>query len=318
MSDGFTDAELLKVAFDDERLRKELRSSSGTEWSQILEALKVGDCHPNAKNTVEWIKQLARESRDTIATLTASQDHGPYEIDVFGFDQICTVWAPEYGQSHLFLSHEDAISFVLDEWSEFLVNEDVALRRLPASRSANRPSKGGKNLAIKEIIPIRHQLEHHEYSRVSTDKYYRHPQRQSEEGPPISGSQLADSLVNEDGEISAELRKQLNATGWAQLLEKVEVVAKRKRKKSEAESKKENGKFTRAVVKFFNGYLRGKEGNKAELLDAAARAWVWRGLDLDQSHPDYEDQVGAIQRYARQEHYLALKAYLSVTAEQDS
>jgi hypothetical protein len=311
MNQEISDTDLLRVAYDDELFRKELRRQSGKEWRQLLAALKSGTEHPSAKVAVEWIKQIVDESRDEIATFIAKQDFGEYPICVFGFDQLCSIWVPEFDSHGPFLSHDDAIGFVQSEWSEFLISDEVTLNRFPGSRSADKAAMARARRAVKKTPLVRYHLEHHEYSRVGTDKYLRHPRRQSEVGPPISGTQLAGLLVTKNGGISEELRGQLQATGWDQLISKIDRVVERKRKKYEAETAKSNAAFTKAVVKFFDEFLDGRDNKDANLLDAAARAWVWRGFDLAEDHPDYEDRAGGIQRYARQRHYEALHSYIN-------
>jgi len=313
MEEETSDSELLRVAYDDELLRKELRRQSGKEWPQLLAALKSGHEHPSSKSAVEWIKQILDECRNEITTMIAKQDFGEYPICIFGFDQLCSIWIPEFGTRGPFLSHDEAIKYAQSAWSEFLTSDEVTLHRFPASRSANKAAKARARRAVKKTLPVRYRLEHHEYSRVGIDKYLRHPRRQSEIGPPISGSQLAESLVSKIGEISEELRGQIEATGWSQLISKIDRVAAHKRKKYEAEISKSNAALNKAVVKFFNEFLDGQDKNDAKLLDAAASAWVWRDFNLAEDHPDYEDRAGAVQRYARQRHYEALNAYKNST-----
>jgi len=309
MKQEFSDADLLRVAYDDELFMKQLRVQSGKEWPQLLAALKSGPEHPSAKSAVEWITQIVNESRYEIATMVAQQDFGEYQIYVYGFDQLCSIWAPEFDTYGPFLSHDDAISFAKDEWSEFLKSNEVMLHRPTTSRSAAKSKKAIPKGTIRSKPLVRFRLETHEYSRVAADKYLRHPSRQSEITPPISGTQLAESLVSKFGEFSNELKSQLEATGWQDLISKIDRIAKRKRKKFDVEIAKSNATFTKEVVKFFNEFLDGRDNKDANLLDAAARAWVWRGFDLAKDHPDYEDRAGAIQRYARQRHYEALNAY---------
>ena len=309
MEQEISDSDLLRVAYDDELFRKQLRLESGKEWPQLMAALKSGPEHPSAKSAVEWIKEIVNESRDEIATMIAKQDFGEYRIFIFGFDQLCSIWVPDFGTHGPFLSHDDAISFAEGEWSEFLTSNEVTLHRLPASRSADKTAKARARRAVKTTPLVRYRLEYYEYSRVGVDKYFRHPRRQSEIGPPISGSQLAESLVSYVGGISEELRGQLQATGWDQLISKIDRVVERKRKTYEAEIVKSNAGFTKVVVKFFDKFLDGRDNKDVNLLDAAARAWVWRGFDLAKDHPEYEDRAGAIQRHARQRYYEALNAY---------
>ncbi len=309
MKQEFSDADLLRVAYDDELFLKQLRIQSGKEWPQLLAALKSGPAHPSAKSAVEWITQIVNESRYEIATMVAQQDFGEYQIYVYGFDQLCSIWAPEFDTQGPFLSHYDAISFAKDEWSEFLKSNEVMLHRATTSRSAAKSEKARARGAIKSAPSVRFRLESHEFSRVGFDKYLRHPNRQSEITPPISGTQLAESLVSKFGELSKELKSQLEATGWEELIPKIDRIAKRKRKKYDVEIAKSNAAFTKEIVKFFNEFLDGRDNKDANLLDAAALAWVWRGFDLAEDHPDYEDRAGAIQRYARQKHYEALNVY---------
>ena len=309
MDQETSDSELLRVAYDDELCRKELRRQSGKEWPQLLAALKSGHEHPSAASAIEWIKQIVDECRNEITTMIAKQDFGEYPICIFGFDQLCSIWVPEFGTRGPFLSHDEAIKYAQSAWSEFLTSDEVTLHRFPASRSADKAAKARARRAVKKTLPVRYRLEHHEYSRVGVDKYLRHPRRQSEIGPPLSGNQLAESLVSKIGEISEQLRGQLQATGWSHVVSKVDRIAVQKRKKYEADNEKSYAAVTKAVVKFFDEFLDGQDKNDAILLDSAASAWVWRGFDLAEDHPDYEDRAGAIQRYARQRHYEALNAY---------
>ena len=309
MKQEISDSDLLRVASDDERFMKQLHLQSGKEWPQLLAALKSGPTHPSAKSAVEWITQIVNESRDEIATMVAKQDLGEYQIYVYGFDELCSIWAPEFDTQGPFLSHDDAISFAKDEWSEFLKSDEVVLHRVTNSRSAAKSEKAKARGANKSTPTVQFRLESHEYSRVGVDQYLRHPNQQSEIASPISGTQLAESLVSKFGELSKEIKSQLEATGWQDLIFKIDRIAKRKRKKYDTEIAKSNAAFTKEVVKFFNEFLGGRDNKDANLLDAAARAWVWRGFDLAEDHPDYEDRAGAIQRYARQRHYEALKAY---------
>jgi hypothetical protein len=309
MKQEISDADLLRVAYDDELFLKQLRVQSGKEWPQLLAALKSGPEHPSAKSAVEWITQIVNESRYEIATMDAQQDFGEYQIYVYGFDQLCSIWAPEFDTQGPFLSHDDAISFAKDEWSEFLKNDEVMLHRATNSRSAAKSEKAKARGAIKSTPSVQFSLESHKYSRVGADKYLRHPNRQSEIASPISGTQLAESLVSKFGGLSKELKSQIEATGWQELINKIDRIAKRKRKKYDIEIAKSNAAFTKEVVKFFNEFLDGRDNKDANLLDAAARAWVWRGFDLAEDHPDYEDRAGAIQRSARQRHHEAINAY---------
>ena len=311
MEQQISNSELLRVAYDDELLRKELRRQSGKLWPQILSAMKSGSEHPSAKVAVEWIKQIVDESKDLIASMLAKQDLGEYPIHVNGFDQLCSIWAPDFGTSGPFLSHEDAINFAQDLWSEFLTNDEVTLYRFPSSRFADKAAMARARIEIKNKSLERYSLLHHEYSRVGDDRYLRHPRRQSEKGPPISGSQLAESLVPQTGKINDELLGQLKATGWDQLILKIERVAKRRIKKYRVEEAKKNASFTKAVVAFFDHFLGGRDNTDSKLLEAAALAWVWRDFDLTEDHPEYEDRIGVIQRYARQKQFEALNAYIN-------
>lgn len=311
MREEVSDSDLLRVAYDDERLRRELCRSSGKEWPQLLGALKSGPTHPSADSAIEWIKQLVYESRDTVATLTAKQDCGEYAICIYGFDQLCSIRALDFGQQGPFLSHDDAINFALDNWSEFLVSNEVELHRFPSSRAAVRALAAKEKRKAKKAPLVRYKLDFHEYSKVGRDKYYRYPRRPSEEGPPLSGSQLANSLVNYVGTISSELIEQLNATGWDEVISKVNRIAAQRKKQYEMAGAKNRAAFTNEVCKFFRAFLKGKDSNDPDTLDAAARAWVWRDFNIPENHPDYEDHAGAIQRHARQRHYGALNAYLA-------
>lgn len=315
MRNDHSDADLLRVAYDDERLRKELCRSVGKEWPQIRTALKLGPSHPAAESAVDWIKQILHESRDSIATLTAKGDHGEYPICVFGFDQLCTVWVPEFDQQGLFLSHDDAIDYACNTWSEFLTDDAVLLDRFPASRAADQRAKKRAKVKALQTPLARFPIETHEYSKVGRDKYLRHPRRQYEVGPPFTGNQLAQSLVNVIGSNLVDLQKQLKATGWEDLILKVERIAAQRMKRHETEEAKGRAQFTKAVVKFFDNFLQDKNSTDAALLDAAAHAWVWKGFDLDENHPDYEDRAGGILRYARQLHYEALNAYLAAKSK---
>lgn len=309
MRNHIPEAELLKVAFDDELFRQELQARSGKEWPQLLAALKTGTTHPKAQDALAWINQLVSESCETIATLTAAQDFGAYHIEVFGFDQLCRVWAPDFGETGPFLSHDDAISFAQDEWSEFLTGEGVALERFPKSRAADRTAAKKAKREAKKIPLVRYPLDDCDYSKIGASTYLPHPRHRGQSSTPITGRQLADALTDECGDLSDELLQQLKATGWKKLIAQVERVAKRKQEKVEAQEARDEASFTRAVVKFFDKFLARRNNKDEDLLDAAARAWVWRDFDLDESHPHYEDRAGGIQRYAGQLHREALSAY---------
>jgi hypothetical protein len=309
MKQEISEYDLLRVASEDERFMKQMNLQSGKEWPHLLAALNSGTAHPSAKSAVKWITQIVNESRDEIATIVAKQDLGEYQIYVYGFDQLCSIWAPEFDTQGPFLSHDDAISFAKERWSEFLKNDEVILHRATNSRSAAKYEKAKARDTIKSTLPIKFRLESHEYSRVGVDKYLRHPKRQSEIASPISATQLAETLLSKFGGLSKEIKSKLEATGWQELISKIDRIAKRKRKQYDLEIAKLNAAFTKEVVKFFNDFLDGRDNKDAKLLDEAASAWVWRGFDLAEDHPEYEDRAGAIQRYARQRHNEALNAY---------
>jgi hypothetical protein len=52
--------------------------------------------------------------------LIAEQDFGEYPITIFGFDQLCMVWAPGYGETGPYLSHDEAIDYAMSNWSHLL------------------------------------------------------------------------------------------------------------------------------------------------------------------------------------------------------
>lgn len=311
MRNDIPEAELLKVAFDDELFRQELQARSGKDWPQLLAALKTGTTHPKAQHALAWIDQLVSESCETIATLRAAQDFGAYGIEVYGFDQLCRVWAPDFGETGPFLSHDDAISFAQDEWSEFLTGDGVARERFPKSRAADRAEAAKAKREAKKVPLPRYRLNDLDYSKIGVNTYRPYPRQWGQSCTPLTGNQLAETLIKDIGDLPQSLRQQLQATGWESLIAKVERVAKRKKKRFQAQEAREEARFTKAVVKFFDRFLAGRDGSDDKLLDAAAREWVWRDFDLDENHPHYEDRVGAIQRYARQLHYQALNAYVA-------
>ena len=311
MNDEISNSELLRVAYDDELLRKELRRQSGKEWPQLLAALKSGPKHPSAELAVGWIKQIVGESREKIATLIAEQDCGEYLIYIFGFDQICSIWVPEFGSQGPFLSHDDAINFALDSWSEFLTSDEIELHRGPSSRAEVKAAKERAKRDANKAPVVKFRIDFYEYSKVGRNKYYRHPRRIYEQAPPFTAHQLASSLVNKIGSNSKELMAQIVATGWDDLILQFNRVSEKRIKKYQMDAAKGRALFAKSIVKFFDNFLQGKNNRDAEALDSAAHAWVWRNLTVTKDHPEYEDRAGAIQRYGRQMHREALGAYLT-------
>jgi len=123
MSTYSTREELLAAAQDDELFQQELSIQAGEDSALVLEALKAGIGHPKSDEVLDWIEQLVSECRDPITQYTAEQDQGQYSIEIFGFDCLCQVWAPEYGATGPFASHQAAMNYVESTWGEFLTDD---------------------------------------------------------------------------------------------------------------------------------------------------------------------------------------------------
>ncbi len=254
------------------------------------------------------------ECRDEIATLVAEQDFGAYPITVFGFDQLCMVWAPEYGETGPFRSHDDAIDFAMSNWSEFLVEDSLKVLRPPASRSGDTTVKAAASLppAPPKPIQARFRIGLHEYSRLSPQEYLRYRRSFHGSDEMLSSTELAHNLTSEWEDVPDEIQQQVRAAGWDGLLIQMVALSRLKQPaRVEAENELESN-LTKQVAVFIDDHIAGRVDTDGNLLKAAALAWAWRGLDdpaISEDDPLYEDTIGARSRQARPRYFEALNLY---------
>jgi len=307
-------AELLETARDDERFRQKLAVQAQQDYPSLITAIEAGPEHPFAAEALDWIANLVNECRDEIATLVAEQDDGAYPITVFGFDQLCMVWVPQYDDTGPFLSHGDAIHFAMSNWGEFLVEDSLKVFRKPASRSRDAAAKTAASLppAPPKPVQARFRIGAHEYSRISPETYLRYRKSFHGSDEMLSSTELADNLTSEWKDVPDGIQQQVRAAGWDDLL--VVMVALSRVKQSlrvEAETSYETA-ITEQIVAFIDDHIAGRNDDNGELLKAAALAWAWRGLDdpaISEDDPLYEDTMGARSRQARPRYFEALNLY---------
>lgn len=302
-----TPKELLASAVNDELFLNELHLQAGNDAAAVLEALNFGIEHPDVAEALSWIEQLVSECRKRVAAYTAEQDNGHYPIEIFGFDHLCQVWAPEYGTTGPFASHQEAMSYVSANWHEFLVDDQPEIFRFPSERPLASPPLGA--LRKKSVnTSKRYKIGHAMYSSVGPDLYMRHRRGLFSSDERLTTQQLVLQLVSEWGRADEKIiLKQLKATGWDGIAEEVEQVKGRKdTERAEAERRRKDTYEAEAVA-FIDNFLAGREDLDGKLVDEAARKWSW-GEQGEKAQSD--DETSAISyTYARQRYYEALHAY---------
>ena len=307
-------AELLETARDDERFRQELAAQAKQDYPALIAAIEAGPEHPFAAKALDWIANLVNDCRDEIATLVAKQDFGAYSITVYGFDQLCIVCAPDYGGTGPYLSHDDAIDFAMSNWGEFLVEDSLKVFREPASRSLEAAAKTAAPSPPAPPKPkqARFRIGAHEYSRINPEKYLRYRSSFHGSDELLSSTELAHNLTSEWEDVPDAIQQQVRAAGWDDLL--VQMVALSRFKQSlrvEAETSYETA-ISKQIVAFIDEHIAGRKDDDGKLLQAAALAWAWRGLDdpaISEDDPLYEDTMGARSRQARPRYFEALNLY---------
>ncbi len=301
MSNTAPAAELLEAALDDELFRQELAAQAEQNYPSLIATIEAGPEHPSAKQALDWITCLVGECRDEIATLIAEQDFGEHPITIFGFDQRCMVWAAEYGENGPYLSHDEAIDYAISNWGEFLVEDSLKVFRLPASRSGDAAVRAAASLPPLPPKPIqaRFRIGMHEYSRLSPQEYLRDRRSFHGSDEMLSSTELAHNLTSEWEYVPAEIQQQVRAAGWDGLLIQMVALSRLKQPaRVEAENELESN-LTKQVVVFIDDHIAGRVDTDGNLLNAAALAWAWRGLDdpaIIEDDPLYEDTIGARSR----------------------
>lgn len=306
-----TPNELLAVALYDQRFRQELSTRAGDDLTTLLSALQTGIDHPKAGEAIDWIEQLVSECREPIARYSAKQDQGVYPIEIFGFDCLCMVWAPEYGSTDPLLSHDAAFRYVESNWGEFLVNWQPEVLRFSHDRllpTTQFEAAAKKAAAARE----RFQLGNDEYSNVGPDLYRRHRRRLLEGSETLTTQQLVLRLCSQSMD-DKRLQRQLKVAGWHSLGEEI-ADARRQRSIAAAEVDRRSKEVAAAeAVAFIENFLAGREDPDGQLVEVAAREWAWGGKGNVVISHDESNAPNPI--YARQRYYSALNAYATANNE---
>ena len=142
---------LLHAAKEDEALLARLGRSKAPECIAALTKIKASEGPAAPDESTDVVLDLLENYGRTIATFTAEQDRGEYEIQIEGFSRLCVVVAPEYGTTGPFGSHDDAASYVRWSWGEFLKNEVWLTTSATATAGQQTPSPTGSD----PVIPMK-------------------------------------------------------------------------------------------------------------------------------------------------------------------
>lgn len=312
--------ELLDAASRDSAFLAALRANDAdAELSALLSALEVGLAHPNAQDALDRIEEVLTESQDLVASYTASESNGAYPVNIYGFDHLCYVHAPEYGSTGPFPSHAAAMNYVEQNWCDlldgnppevfkFAVETPRSVRQSPSKPSSQNTASDGEPLVLQ-----RHRIGDFDYSKIGPESYRRHRKTFLDGDETLSTEQLIARLCKDSRVDDERLNRLLVAAGWGDVAQKVADRRRRIRSENAEAARHRKAAFTADVIAFIDAFLDGREDPDGKLVDAAALKWA-RGVHADHTPNDDESDLPN-PVYARDRYYAALHAYHHAVGE---